>query len=277
MSVPETGSIVEGISDSVVYGFFSLVFGLLPMIAYFMYWYQPPDSTIHPESEEDVNNARTHLPVQVEDATQTDEGNRDARATAGAEARRRGVRTEQNITCPICLSDAEFAVETNCGHKFCGNCMITYWNHGNWLGAIRCPSCRQQVNILLSIFSEEELGTDSDAKTVVVNEINRYNRRFSGEPLSWIETIRDLPTMLRHLFREFFSVGGLVMMFRMRVLVIVFAAILYFLSPLDLIPEAAFGLLGMLDDMFVFLLLAIYISIIYRRVILERAMNQQPT
>ena len=83
--------------------------------------------------------------------------------------------------------------------------------------------------------------------------------------------------MLRHLFREFFSVGGLVMMFRMRVLVIVFAAILYFLSPLDLIPEAAFGLLGMLDDMFVFLLLAIYISIIYRRVILERAMNQQPT
>ena len=37
---------------------------------------------------------------------------------------------------------------------------------------------------MLSIFSEEELGTDSDAKTVVVNEINRYNRRFSGEPLS---------------------------------------------------------------------------------------------
>ena len=98
----------------------SLIFNVLEH-----YRYQPPDSTIHPESEEDVNNARTHLPVQVEDATQSDEGNRDARATAGAEARRRGVRTEQNITCPICLSDAEFAVETNCGHKFCGESCLS--------------------------------------------------------------------------------------------------------------------------------------------------------
>lgn len=41
-----------------------------------------------------------------------------------------------------------------------------------------------QVNILLSIFTEEEKASNSAEKTSVVNEINRYNRRFSGEPLA---------------------------------------------------------------------------------------------
>ena len=63
-------------------------------------------------------------------------------------------------------------------------------------------------------------------------------------------------------------------MFRMRVVVCFFAALLYFISPLDLIPEAAFGLLGFLDDFFIIGLLAIYISIIYRQVIEARANRQ---
>ena len=62
-------------------------------------------------------------------------------------------------------------------------------------------------------------------------------------------------------------------MFRLRVLVCFLAAILYLISPFDLVPEAVFGFLGLLDDLFILLLLAIYISIIYRRVVMERAMR----
>ena len=82
----------------------------------------------------------------------------------------------------------------------------------------------------------------------------------------WIEYLRDSPTMLRHLVREF------VWMFRMRIIVLFFLAFCYFISPLDIIPEAAFGILGFLDDFFVLMLLAIYVSIIYRRVIAARGL-----
>ena len=89
----------------------------------------------------------------------------------------------------------------------------------------------------------------------------------------WLDYIRDLPTLLRHLFTELFTVGGMVVMFRLRILVLFFAALLYFLSPLDIIPEAVFGFLGLLDDLFILVLLAVYVSILYRRFVVERAMN----
>lgn len=85
--------------------------------------------------------------------------------------------------------------------------------------------------------------------------------------VQWIEYIRDLPTILRHCFFDFFSIGGLIWMFRLRIFVCFTIALLYLLSPLDIIPEIAFGIFGLLDDLFVVLLLAIYISILYRRYI----------
>lgn len=85
-----------------------------------------------------------------------------------------------------------------------------------------------------------------------------------------IDYLRDLPTLLRHAFTEFFTVGGLIWMFRLRILVCFFAAFLYFISPLDIIPEAVFGVLGFMDDLFILLLLAIYISIIYRQYVRNR-------
>jgi len=61
------------------------------------------------------------------------------------------------------------------------------------------------------------------------------------------------------------TLGGVVYMLRIRIVLCFVAAIMYLVSPLDLIPEAFFGILGLLDDMFVLLLLALYVSIIYRR------------
>lgn len=87
----------------------------------------------------------------------------------------------------------------------------------------------------------------------------------------WQEHLRDLPTLLRHAFNEFFTVGGLVWMFRLRIIVCFLAALLYFISPFDIIPEAVFGILGFLDDIFILLLLAIYIALIYRQVVQNRA------
>merc|ERR1712013_481465 len=40
--------------------------------------------------------------------------------------------------------------------------------------------------------------------------------------------------------------------------------LLYLLSPLDLIPEAVFGLVGLLDDLVIFLLISMYLTFFFR-------------
>ena len=89
--------------------------------------------------------------------------------------------------------------------------------------------------------------------------------------LQLMDYIYDLPTLLRQLFRDLFSVGGLVWVLRLRIILCFFAAALYFVSPLDIIPESVFGFLGLLDDVLIILLLLVYVTEMYRRVIANRA------
>ena len=89
--------------------------------------------------------------------------------------------------------------------------------------------------------------------------------------LQFMDYIYDLPTLLQQLFSELFSVGGLVWVLRLRIILCFFAAALYFISPLDIIPESVFGFLGLLDDVLIILLLLVYITEMYRRVIANRA------
>jgi len=62
-----------------------------------------------------------------------------------------------------------------------------------------------------------------------------------------------------------------VFVFRARIYICLTIAVLYLLSPLDIIPEMAVGILGLLDDLVILFLLALYISMIYRSVVAQRA------
>uniref|UniRef100_A0A8C1YF45 E3 ubiquitin-protein ligase RNF170 n=1 Tax=Cyprinus carpio TaxID=7962 RepID=A0A8C1YF45_CYPCA len=178
-----------------------------------------------------------------------------------------------DMSCPVCLQQAVLPVETNCGHLFCGPCIIAYWRYGTWLGAINCPICRQTVTLLFPLFRDTGGAQTQDGQVepaLILRDIQDYNRRFSGQPRSLLDRLLDVPTLLRHAFREMFSVGGLFWMFRIRILLCVLGALTYLASPLDFIPEGVVGLLGFMDDFFVILLLFIYISIMYREVVTQR-------
>lgn len=63
---------------------------------------------------------------------------------------------------------------------------------------------------------------------------------------------------------------GLVLMFRIRIVLCAIAIFLYLISPIDFLPEAVFGIMGFLDDIFVVMLLLVYITVIYRNVVATR-------
>ncbi|KFQ25943.1 E3 ubiquitin-protein ligase RNF170, partial [Merops nubicus] len=84
-----------------------------------------------------------------------------------------------DFSCPICLQTATLPVETNCGHLFCGSCLITYWKLSPWLAAITCPLCRQKVVLL----DNTSCGKQQDEPSKqTVRDIRDYNKRFSGQP-----------------------------------------------------------------------------------------------
>ncbi|CAH2293493.1 E3 ubiquitin- ligase RNF170 isoform X1 [Pelobates cultripes] len=236
----------NGVSDQVIV---AVVLSLSFIATLLFFLLRSEQQNIHPENQERVRAVREQLQNEQEDTP-----------TAPR------LQFYSDMSCPVCLQQATLPVETNCGHLFCGQCIIAYWRYGTWLGAISCPICRQTVTLLFPMF---EVGEQQDAQQLF-QEVNSYNRRFSGQPRSLMERIMDLPTLLRHAFREMFSVGGLFWMFRIRIVLCVLGALFYIVLPLDIIPEALFGILGFLDDFFVFFLLLIYISIMYREVVTQR-------
>lgn len=186
-----------------------------------------------------------------------------------------------NDICPICLSIHRLAVETNCGHKFCGSCFKTYLNQrpgdfSLFREPVSCSLCRQKVNILFLNFTSEEsvLPDLENERSEVERIVSEYNIRFGNGPRTAWSYINDCPVLLRHMVIDFFTSGGLVWMFRLRVILCCLGAFIYFFNPVDFIPESMFGIFGFLDDVLVFLFFVIYVSIIYRQLVINRGSEE---
>ncbi|KAI1289544.1 E3 ubiquitin-protein ligase [Halotydeus destructor] len=278
---------IEGVGNEVLEasGFFVLSLVLIGYCSWKSF--RGYELRIHPEQRDEVESARQHLRLlQSNRLFEPDSGgDTQENSNLGENSNHTSNSREQprhfgmDNQCPVCLNEPRLPVETNCGHLFCANCIVVYWRHANWMGPVRCPVCRTEVSVILTCFRLESTGTGSPEEIAerqqVLRDINDYNRRFSGEPRPWLDYIRDLPTLLRHIGSEFFTLGGLMYMLRIRIVLCFMAAIMYLISPLDLIPEAVFGILGLLDDLFVVLLLAIYVSMIYRRFLADRWVNHE--
>ncbi|XP_065802563.1 E3 ubiquitin-protein ligase RNF170 isoform X2 [Muntiacus reevesi] len=163
-------SVIEGVSDQVLVAVV-VSFALIATLVYALF--RNAHQNIHPENQELVRVLREQLQTE-----------QDAPAAA-----RQQFYTD--MYCPICLHQASLPVETNCGHLFCGTCIVAYWRYGSWLGAISCPICRQTVTLLLPVFGENDQSQDVVS---LHQDISDYNRRFSGQPRSTVQPQEQMIT-----------------------------------------------------------------------------------
>jgi len=108
----------------------------------------------------------------------------------------------------------------------------------------------------------------SEAEKQAVDRVMAYNRRFSGGPMSLSDQLQLGVIILRHSARTFFSVRGLLWLFWFRVVWLLLSVV----SSLFLWDdEKAYSyqltraLLEAIDSMYMSLLLAVYLSVMYRR------------
>ncbi|CAF4247011.1 unnamed protein product [Rotaria socialis] len=229
-------SMIEGISDDTIL----LVLLTISLIGVSIYYSRRQrNTTIHADNRQNVEAFRERT-QQNSRADVTDE-------TSSY------IRRPRHDTCPICLTDSSvLSVETNCGHLFCGQCIITYWKYQmNWMSGMHCPVCRQSITVLLRCFADDETTADNDIRETVITNVRDFNRRFSGAPRTFREYIYDIPVLIPHIIRQMFTVQNLAWTYRLRIILILFTVIAYVLSPLDILPESVLGFLGFFDDLLV--------------------------
>ncbi|TMS33827.1 hypothetical protein L596_001518 [Steinernema carpocapsae] len=152
--------------------------------------------------------------------------------------------------CPICFADAAHPIMTNCGHLFCCSCLIGYWRHagGHLITPVRCAVCRATVTVLLPMNWNADVVDEGSEAATLSKDLNDYNSRFSRGSRPMMDYVRDLPVLIPYLARQMLTVDGLVLMFRMRMLLCLIGVVIYILCPIDFIPESVFGVIGIVDD-----------------------------
>lgn len=147
---------------------------------------------------------------------------------------------------------------------------MRYWQHGATFLPCKCPLCRRPITLLVP---GEASSRDRHDQTVaeILQSVETYNRRFGGETSALSQRVRDLPFLLRRLLRELFDPQrSLPLVMRARVFISMFLSVAYVLSPIDLIPEAILGVVGLLDDLLIVLFGFLHVAALYRSVLYTR-------
>ncbi|KAH9758054.1 E3 ubiquitin-protein ligase RNF170 [Citrus sinensis] len=209
--------------------------------------------------------------------------------------------------CSVCHGNFNIPCQANCSHWFCGNCIMLVWDHGSTLQACRCPLCRRRITLLIP--TDDSLRQRHDpAVGDILQKVESYNRIFGGPttangffqigvdyisshyqknpirtPVPYFSIpsfqyreaiavrIQDLPFLLRRLVRELVDPRrSLPLVIRARVYIAMILSAAYIFSPIDIIPEAVLGIVGLLDDLLIALMCFLHVAALYRAVLYNR-------
>ncbi|XP_002966179.2 E3 ubiquitin-protein ligase RNF170 [Selaginella moellendorffii] len=180
---------------------------------------------------------------------------------------------DENDCCSVCHDTFTLPCQANCAHWFCGECILRVWQHSAALQPCKCPICRRTINLLIPGREYQERNRDAESERLL-REISKYNRLFGGAPSSVIQRLRDMPLLLRRFFRDLLDPQrALLILHRTRFILVVFLSMCYVLSPIDLLPEAVLGLIGLVDDALVVFFALFQVSMIYRRFLVRQHGN----
>ncbi|XP_057793666.1 uncharacterized protein LOC131010246 isoform X1 [Salvia miltiorrhiza] len=171
-----------------------------------------------------------------------------------------------NDVCSICHQNFHIPCQANCSHWFCGSCILQVWDHTSALRPCKCPMCRREITLLVPSVAHHAADVAE-----ILQRIEHYNRQFGGSPNGLMQRMQDLPFLLKRLLRDIMNPqNALPVVMRARVYLAMVLSAMYVLSPVDIIPEALLGIIGLLDDLIVVFTCFMYVAALYRTVLVNR-------
>ncbi|XP_044487912.1 E3 ubiquitin-protein ligase RNF170 isoform X1 [Mangifera indica] len=170
--------------------------------------------------------------------------------------------------CPICFGDFTIPCKANCGHWYCGSCILQFWNYSSASKPCKCPMCSRFIRRLTPEASlchrqEQEV-------TEVLKNILRYNRLFVGGARGLLQKVLELPLLMKRIFLEMMDPDREDYLHEMR-LFAMFLSILYAATPFNFIPTGSLGIVRVFDYSAIALVVILRLIGIYRR----RRLNQR--
>ncbi|CAI9267191.1 unnamed protein product [Lactuca saligna] len=175
-----------------------------------------------------------------------------------------------NDCCAICHGNFHIPHQANCSHWYCGSCILEVWNHGSALQPCKCPLCRRHITLLVPS-QESSQQSDNPEASEIIRKIESYNRIFGSHSTGLSQRLQDLPFLIKRLFREVMDPQrSLPFVIKARVFMALLSTVIYVLSPVDIIPEALFGIVGLLDDVIIALIFFLHVGTLYRAILVRR-------
>ncbi len=119
--IPGEGTLIIGLGDEVVIGGVMVLVSLATLFILLRPRHSQP--RLHPDQAHIVEDTRRDMGIEQP-----------------------AIEVAPDERCPVCLAPLALPVQTNCGHTFCAQCILSYWRHDQWPSAARCPICRRQVH-----------------------------------------------------------------------------------------------------------------------------------
>lgn len=177
--------------------------------------------------------------------------------------------------CPICFGSFTVPCRSNCGHWYCGSCILQFWNYSSESMPCKCPMCACKI---VNLMPEASLQQQQDQDvTQVLKSVQRYNLLFVGGALGYIQKLRQLPFFMKKIFQGLMDPDANdTYIAEMRLFAMVLS-IIYRATPFDFLPTGGVGIGRVFDFSAITLVLILRLVGIYRRRQLMQRVRQVAT
>jgi len=163
--------------------------------------------------------------------------------------------------CAICYCDIDKEVKSNCGHVFCGECLIKFW-HSKKQQKMSCPLCRCDVNVLIPNFALQQPDQSEEYEEMITN-INKYNIACSNCPTTILELVLGSPESMKIFLESLPSRKSFIKAFKYFVAFLYgLGMIIYLVSPAEAIPEQDM-MFSLIDSSSSFIYIILYIILLF--------------
>ncbi|CAK7329819.1 unnamed protein product [Dovyalis caffra] len=108
--------------------------------------------------------------------------------------------------CPICFGTFDVPCKANCGHWFCGSCILQYWKYSGPTRGCKCPMCSSRIS---NLTPEASLHDQQEQEvTKVLEDVRRYNCIFVGGVRGLVRKVQVVPFLFKRMLEEMMDPDG---------------------------------------------------------------------